>query len=54
MQEQVNLTHTAADRRYGRTEKRSAIIHLAAQIELYSEMQILVSFHGFLYFLSLI
>ena len=31
------MTHTAADRRYGRTEKRSAIIHLVAQMELYSK-----------------
>jgi hypothetical protein len=50
-QEQVNLTHTAADGRHGRIEKHSAIIHMAAQTELYSEMQILASFMGF--FLSL-
>jgi hypothetical protein len=43
----LNLTHTAADRRYGRTEKRSAIIHMAARTELYSEVQILASFMAF-------
>ena len=43
------MTDTDTDRRYGRTEKRSAIIHMAAQTEIYkySEIQILASLMAF-------
>ena len=35
---------------HGRAEKGGAIIRMAAQIEIYSEIQILASFLGFLSF----